>query len=150
MYSRDIDRVDTAMWPPSLLNMLRITSSTLRQMTLTLHPLDRDYWEDLSVLFKLTPYLTHLDLGSDWKIKVCTLVSPSMGKLTIDGAQNIILPDLEHIGFVLQLDDDIMTKILALAASSNLSRLSPVNGVRPLTEIHVHYLNPEFRVKSLG
>ncbi|KAF9258039.1 hypothetical protein L218DRAFT_948697 [Marasmius fiardii PR-910] len=96
----------------------------------------------------MTPHLTHLDLGSIRKTGGCTLISTSIGKLTTDGAQNIILPDLQHIGLSLsRLDDDLMTRILALAASRTFSRLSQVNGVRPLKEIHVHYINPEFCLK---
>ncbi|KAG7096362.1 hypothetical protein E1B28_003806 [Marasmius oreades] len=127
-------------WPSSLLAMLRRSSTTLRHMWLSLLPIHEPVWEaPLSVLLEITPNLTHLELGewckntdidysdsdsdSDSDDEFDSLISSSITVITYV-AQNTLLPNLEYISLVrVQLDSDILAKLLTFAASRSPCRL---------------------------
>ncbi|KAG7096365.1 hypothetical protein E1B28_003809 [Marasmius oreades] len=141
-------------WPSSLLSMLRRSSTTLRHMRLSLCPDFKSGWEaPLSVLLETTPNLTHLDLGEWFKDTIdekrdydeheppsilYSLVSSSIAVIT---SMNNLVPNLEYMSLVrVQLDSDILTKILTFADSRSPSRLqSDVTSVasRSLKKIRV-------------
>ncbi|KAG7096344.1 hypothetical protein E1B28_003788 [Marasmius oreades] len=119
-------------WPSSLLSMLRRSSATLRHVWLTTLCPVHGFWEaPLDMLLETIPNLTHLDLGEwfnnyEYHSSRNSLISSTITDIACL-SQTAVLPNLEHMSLVcVQLDPDILLKILDFAASRSPSRLSNV------------------------
>ncbi|KAF9265533.1 hypothetical protein L218DRAFT_997487 [Marasmius fiardii PR-910] len=143
-------------WPSSLFTMLQHSSSTLKNMLLSLQGpylyKHRNSFQPVSVLLKATPHLQYLELHDrDSSFRPSDFTDPFPSELLLSDLQytpdsSPVLPKLKSLsvrGIILSSDN--VSRILNLATSRSPSHLSRVDGddVRPLTELHVVYHVPQ-------